>query len=849
MLLTPKNPAPVVSQNQVPWSRADKLGVGTARSLSSSVWYTVANGIITEIYFPDVDSPQVRDFQLIFTDGTSFFHDAQRDFTHKCEWIDSSTPASPGVPTMGLRVTNTAIGQPYSYVQEIIAEPQSPCVLVRTTLQGDPAFLSGLHVYALLAPHMDGLGQNNNAYVVSTSNGARLVANYGNFWLALGADCGFKNTSCGFVGSSDGWTDIITNRRLAIWTYDAAIGGYVALTGELNLAGETQFVLAMGFCESEGTPAFGDMPATPSTPNQALTSVTEALTYPFDGASGTYSHLQAFLQEWAAVWQSPPNTPFVPRAGVTGDSNQLFSISRNVLLSHEDKSSSGALVASLSIPWGETVYDLAAGYHLVWPRDMSQSAMALLAAGGEDTALRCLMFLATSQSSDGSFAQKFFIDGQPWFGSNPQLDEFSFPILLAYRLHLLGKLQGFDPRGMVMAAAAAIIIYGPITTQERWEEQAGFSPSTLAANIAALVAAADLAANAWGDVASSNFFFQYADFLESNLEKWCLTTQGTLVPGKPTHYVRILPSRYQSGDFRIFDPNTTDPSQSISIGGNSYAPKEIVDGGFLELVRYGIRDPRDPNIVASVAVIDAKLQTTLPQGPGYHRYNNDVYGQGPQGQPWVNDNSGIGRPWPLLTGERGHYEVALGNDATPYVHYIENFAGLEKLIPEQIWDQPDRTNPTFKLGGPTGSARPLAWAHAEYIKLVCSVSNKKVFDRVDAVEARYLDASAPPTYRKVRAPNTLEIFNLAYRPSQMKAGYTIRFPLGANFKLRWTGNNWSTSTDTDATQLLSSLPFYYVDIPTTQAQAGITLKFSIFWKNSQTWQSYDDNNTFQVTLV
>ncbi len=149
-------------------------------------------------------------------------------------------------------------------------------------------------------------------------------------------------------------------------------------------------------------------------------------------------------------------------------------------------------------------------------------------------------------------------------------------------------------------------------------------------------------------------------------------------------------------------------------------------------------------------------------------------------------------------------------------------------------------NPTFTLGGPTGSAHPLAWAHAEYIKLVYSVSNSEVFDRVDVVAARYLAA---------HAPSTLEIFNLAYRPSRMNAGYTLRFPLGADFKLRWTTNNWSTSTDTDATPLQPSLQLYTVDIPTTPAQAGITLKFSIFWKNSQTWQGYDQNNTFQVTLI
>lgn len=818
------NPAPKGFQPPQSWSRADKSGVGTARSLSSPVWYTVAHGIVTEVYFPDVDTPQIRDLQLIITDGATFFHDAQKDFIHKCEWMD--TPGENPVPTQGLRITSTAIGQPYIVVQEVIAEPEAACLLVRVTLHGDQALLDKLKVYALLAPHIAGYGAANNAYVVPTSSGSRLVASRGNYWLALGADCGFGLTSSGYVGINDGWTDIIGNRRLPVWNYDSATDGYVALTGEIDRAGKNQFVLALGFCLDEATPV------TESVPNVALAAVTEALSYPFDDASAPYSHLQEFLKGW----QLPVEQPFIPKPGTTGDNDRLYYISRNVLLSHEDKTADGALVASLSIPWGEAVYDLACGYHLVWPRDMSQSATALLASGEKDAPLRGLMFLSAAQSANGGFHQKFFIDGQPWPGDAVQLDEYSFPILLAYRLSRAGLLEQFNPKGLVLAAAGALLLHGPMTQQERWEENEGYSPSTLAANIASLVCAADFAANQWGDPETAQFLLEYADFMEAHLEKWCVTTEGTLLPDVSTYYIRLLPTNVKTGgtDYSTPDPNTA----PLWVGNNPHSPfpaKEIVDGGFLELVRYGIRSPHDPIIVNSVKVIDAVLRDdSMPGGPCYHRYNQDCYGQLANGDSWSGQNSnGVGGPWPLLAGERGHYEVALGGDATPYLRAMEAYAGEHKLIPEQVWSLPDRTNPTFYKGGPAGSARPLAWAHAEYIRLVRSVSEGKIFDRLDVVADRYLNP---------HASSTMEIWNLDYRPTQLKAGGRLRILLGGNFRLRWTTDNWAGFTDTDAATKVGT---YYVDLATNPGQAGTTIEFTIFWLDSQNWQG----SNFSVTLV
>ncbi|MGF6919849.1 glycoside hydrolase family 15 protein [Paraburkholderia sp. 40] len=811
--LLESNPAPGAPGNPLNWSRADKDAVGTAYSLSSQVWYTTAGGILTEIYFPDVDTPQVRDFQLIITDGSTFYHDAQKDFDHRCEW--------PEPPALSCRLTSQAKGQPYTVVQDVIAEKGSACVLVRTTLQGDQDFLNKLHVYALLTPHMAGYGAGNTAHRVSTANGDRLVATRDHYWLALGADCGFGTTSCGFVGVNDGWTDIIANKRLPVWNYDAAKDGYVAVTAEINRAGQNQFVLALAFCVDEPTPI------TQSTPNKALTAVSEALAYPFDGPADPYSHKQAFIQGW----NDAVRDPFQPKANITGDGNALFNMSRNVLLAHEDKTADGALVASLSIPWGQTMRDLAAGYHMVWPRDMCQSALALLAAGAQDAPLRGLMFLAASQLADGSFPQKFFIDGEPWRDNASQLDEYSFPIILAYHLSEAGLLRQFDPTGMVLAAAGALIKNGPMTQQERWEELEGYSPSTLASNIAALVCAA----TKWADASTAQFLLEYADFLESHLETWCVAAEGSPVPGVTKHYIRILPT-HVNGVFNFpEDPNTA----QVTVWKKDYNANTIVDAGFLELVRYGIRAANDPIIVNSVKVVDAVIRKILPQGPAFYRYNHDGYGQGNLGEDWYDGATfGVGRPWPLLTGERGHYELAAGGDSTSYIRALEAFAGTRGLLPEQVWDLPDLANPPFVTGGPTGSAMPLAWAHAEYIKLVRSASDGQVFNHLKVVADRY---QSQPGHAP-RARSNIEIWNFNRPLPSIPAATTIRIPLAAPFRLRWTIDDWATSEDSEATA--TAVGIYYVDLVTQAAQAGSSLAFTFFWTSSQTWQGQN----FSVAL-
>ncbi|RYH06215.1 MAG: glycoside hydrolase family 15, partial [Alphaproteobacteria bacterium] len=323
------HPAPGGPGAVAMWTRADKDAIGTAFSSASRIWFTAAGGIVTEIYFPDVDTPQIRDLQLMFTDGVTFFHDAQRDFTHAWEAIDPRAPA--------FRLTSTAIGQPYSVVQEIIASSDSSCLLIRTRLISDnPAFLAGLKVYALLAPHLEGQGSSNSAYVAVTTDGKKLVARHGDYWLALNASCGLGHTSCGYVGVNDGWTDIIGNRRLPVWDYHCAENGNVAVMGEIARGTDTEFVLGLGFCL--------DRDGNSSQPNPAMVMIREALSYPFD-QEAPRGQLQTYINDWVEARLASPGFKPVPKT--TGDKDRLFNLSRNVLMTHEDKSSQGALVASL----------------------------------------------------------------------------------------------------------------------------------------------------------------------------------------------------------------------------------------------------------------------------------------------------------------------------------------------------------------------------------------------------------------------------------------------------------------------------------------------------------------------
>lgn len=782
---------PAFGQPGIPprWTRSAKDAIGTAYSASSRVWFSMSRGMVNEVYYPTVDRPQIRDLQYLVTDGASFFHDERRHLDHACEYLSRHA--------LGVRVRNADPEGRYTIEKEIITDPHQACLLVHTRVAAAAALLPHLQLFALLAPHLEVGGWGNSAHVAVQAGREVLVAHKGGIWLALGATIPFLRRSCGYVGRSDGWTDLADNHALD-WEFDTAPDGNVALTGQLDLSRGREFVLGL---------AFGD------TLHNAVTTLFQSLGFPFAG------HKRRFVAQWTRARARSDALEAWSR-----DGGRLYRASHNLLIAHEDKTYPGAMIASLSIPWGETKGDEdVGGYHLVWTRDMVNSATGLIAAGNTDLPLRALIYLACAQKADGGFYQNFWIDGEPyWRGT--QLDEVAFPILLAWRLKKLNALQEFDPCETVLQAAGYLVREGPATPQDRWEENGGLSPSTLAVSIAALTCAAFFAADR-GDPVTAELFQGYADFLECHLERWTLTTSGTLLPGIPRHYIRIAPLEAGGGAAQV-DPDHSMLSLRNQAPGQrtEFPASEIVDPGFLELVRYGIRPARDPIIMDSLKVIDAVLQVHTPLGPCWHRYNHDGYGEREDGSPY--DRWGKGRAWPLLTGERGHYEVAAGRNPTALIETLERFAGATGLLPEQVWDEPDRTRSHLYFGRPTGAAMPLMWAHAEYLKLLRSASDGMVFDHIPEVASRYGG-------RGQQAKRRLELWTFNWQTPSMCPGWTLRIQADSPFILRFTEDEWLTVRDLPSRSTAVALEF--VDLPVAADQAA-PVQFTFLWTRTGRWE-------------
>jgi glucoamylase len=777
------------------WTSSVKDAVGTPYSASSRVWFTASHGILNEIYHPTIDRAQVRDMEFLVTDGETFVHEEKRDLLSSFEYIHPEA--------LGVRYVNRDPEGRYSLTKEIICDPHHSVVLTRVRIEGHESLLPRLKVYALLAPHLDGGGTGNTARALEIAGHKMLLAWKNQWSLAMAASCGFSRLSCGFVGACDGWCDLMDNFRMD-WEFGSATDGNIALMGELDLlkAGGLEFTLAIGIGEGHHT---------------ALQKTVSALTTPFE------DHRSRFIEQW----QRAANPEWL--AVKAGDGGKLMRVSHNVLLAHEDKTFSGAFVASASIPWGQVMGDDdLGGYHLVWTRDMVQTATALLACGRVETARRALVYLACTQQPNGGFAQNFWLDGRPYW-SGLQLDEVAYPLILAWRLWKADGLGEMDIYPFVEKAAGFLVRHAPITYQERWEENAGYSPSTLAAAIAGLLCAAEIV-RAHESAELAAFLEEFADWIEHHIEDWTVTNEGVLHPEIRRHYMRIRPP--ERGEAYACESCAT---ETIRLNNRppgtrtEFAAREIVDAGFLELVRYGVRRADDPLIVDSLQVVDAVLKRELPQGPGWLRYNWDGYGQRPDGGPF--QGWGQGRVWPLLTGERAHYELAAGKDIAALIDTYERFATCGQMLPEQVWDEADLPSASMRLGEPAGSAVPLVWAHAEYLKLLRSALDGKVFDRIDPVYERYCKPEG-----RGRTRQNLEIYSLRRPIQRIASGDTLRILDENHFDLIWSGDGWQT-THTAASRTLGSAGFS-ADVATAPGQTG-SLSWTLHWPERDRWLGYN----------
>jgi len=233
--------------------------------------------------------------------------------------------------------------------------------------------------------------------------------------------------------------------------------------------------------------------------------------------------------------------------------------------------------------------------------------------------------------------------------------------------------------------------------------------------------------------------------------------------------------------------------------------------------------------------VDRVLRVETPFGPCWRRYNHDGYGQRADGGPYL--GAGQGRAWPLLTGERAHYELAAGRDVKDYIRTLEAFATGTGLLPEQVWDEPDLAAHGLAFGRPTGAAMPLMWAHAEYCKLLRSVHDGRVFDLISVVAERYI-SSAP------RRRSTLELWKFNRQVPLIEAGRTLRVQAGTPFRLRWTEDEWRTARDTASVP--SGMGPEYVDLPIAAGQKA-PLRFTFYWLACERWEGRDFAVAVQAT--
>jgi glucoamylase len=776
------------------WTSSAKVGLGTALNRSSRVWFTISHGILNEVYYPRVDMASTRDFGLIVTDGRDFFSEEKRSTLSEVGYIIEGVPA--------YTLTNTCLQGRYRIEKQIIADPYRDAVLQKirfTPLQGR---LEDYHLYALLAPHLGNCGYGNTAWVGDYKGAPMLFAERDNVGLALGCSAGWLNRSVGFVGVSDGWQDL-SRHKVMTWTYRRAENGNVALTGEVDLTGcNGEFVLAMGFGTNTAEAGY---------------RVASSLFDDFDALLQEYEH------EWLA-WQ-----PNLLPLGQDEAEKSIYLSSTVVLRAHESKRFPGGIIASLSIPWGFAKGDEdLGGYHLVWSRDLVEAAGGLLAANAQADVRRVLDYLRATQEADGHWPQNMWLDGTPYW-NGIQLDETAFPILLvdlAYRTKALSKksLETFWP--MVRRAASYLLQNGPVTQQDRWEEDPGFSPFTLAVEIAALLVAADLAENNL-EKDDAIYFRDTADAWNENIERWTYVTGTDLAQevGVEGYYVRIAPPEVADAASPAggFVPIKNRPP------GNSSAPaSHIISPDALALVRFGLRAPDDAHILNTIKVIDHLLKVDTPYGPAWHRYNGDGYGEHEDGSPF--DGTGVGRAWPLLTGERAHYELAAGHleEARRLARTLGAFANEGGLIPEQIWDAPDIPERELFFGKPSGSAMPLVWAHAEYVKLLRSLHDGRVFDTPPQTVERYI---------KSKTSSTCAVWRYNHRTRSLPAGKSLRVELLAPALIHWSADGWRTTQDTETRD--TDLGVYVAELPVTKMKAGQSLSFTFRWLRDGQWEGCD----------
>jgi glucan 1,4-alpha-glucosidase len=762
--LVASRPDTVAAQSSAPggpgvlarFDLARKDCVGTAANRTSKVWYTVADGVLSDVYSPTIDNTNLQSLRYIVTDGRTFTDVQGRDTTYTVRTTDAGG--------MACEVTTTATSGRWRLVTEYVTDPARDSVVMSNRLQALRGSVRDLRLYVRFDATVNGNGgggaPNGGAdgalidpsttalvsYDTSTASQA-LNRDYGvPLFGALRADRPFLEATSGFAGmSSDGLTQLDTTRSLDA-THAEALDGNVVQTARLDVGHGGAFTVALSYAQ---------------TSDAAVRAAGRSASSPFALTRVRY------VDGWRRYDAGLRRLPLI--RGLDGATRRrardAYLLSANVLKASEDKTFPGALVASLASPWGQAV---SAGetpggrpvyfgsYREVFARDLYEAFTGLLASGDLSTARDTVRFLFERQQlPDGRFPRNSLVNGKvaPDTGGD-QLDETAYPILMALQAGLSHDATLW-PR--IKKAADFVVSRGPAFGSERWEEQSGFSPSTIAAEIAGLVAGGVIAGRN-GDAASARVYAATADDFARRIKDWTVTTTG---PYAPRYFVRLS---------RNGDPNTAE-HYNLGNGSIDADQREVIDAGFLELTRLGILAPDDPDILASLDVVDRIIRVDTDTGAGFYRYGTvaagteDGYGDcwqpdpttcAPSGQPWPTANAGSGHFWPVLSGERAEHDLGAADraDAIGRAGAMLDASFAVGLVPEQNWEDPALppapfgADPTvasigFVNGEGAGSATPLTWGQAQLLRLLVGVATDAVVEQPAEVRARYVDAPPP----------------------------------------------------------------------------------------------------------
>jgi glucan 1,4-alpha-glucosidase len=735
--------------------------VGTARNTGSKIWFTVAGGILSDVYAPTVDATNVETMQYLVTDGSTFTDLQSRDMTY------TATSDATG---MTCTITSTAKNKSYKLVSTYLTDPSRDSVVVRTRFEPATPAAKAYKLYVRLDANAGGNGGGGTANggadtaVVDTSTGSPVPVSFDTHttsqanrtayavpsYLALQGSKPFTSVSSGFVGTdSDGLTQLDANHALGPIT-TTATNGNVEQTAGVQMDATGAATLALGFGSTQASAV--------KTANATATTSVPGLT-------------EKYVHEWLK-YDAGLKPPLLTASGLTSSqrltANTSYYQAANVVKASEDKTYPGAIVAGLDAPWGQSIAAndpnnlFSSGYREVFARDLYEAWTALYTDGDLSTARDTVRYLLLhSQQANGSQPRNSLLDGTKAADAfNDQLDETAYPILMALQSGLASDATLWPH---VKSAADFLISHGPSFGVERWEEQTGYSPSTIAAEIAGLVAAASIA-DTQGEHSLARVWRATADQYQRSIKKWGVTTSGIL--SSDPYFIRLS---------KTGDPNAA-ISYNVGNGGPTLDQRSVVDNGFLEYVRLGILPANDADVTNSVAVTDKTIQKATDSGPGWLRYNGDGYGDCFQpssssctvtGAPWTNggQNTGTGHPWPVLGAERAQQFLASGQTASAASALatinLENSG--PGLVPEQVWDAPDvaaspyGSDPAaasvgFVNGKADGSASPLTWGSASQVRLTADLGAGRTVEQPAIVRDRYVTHLQGATALTVTSP-------------------------------------------------------------------------------------------------